>query len=93
MTASVTETIVAAAISIDNVTISLPQPARHPHVLMSAEAFLKDDYGLQATQGFLTSTGRFVNRIQAYQIAWSAKQVMTKLKPSDIPQLFSEDLW
>ena len=85
------ETIVAAAISIEGVCLSLPKPARHPQVLYAAQSFTTVERTLTATQGFITSEGRFVNRIQAYQIAWLAKQITTD--SNDKPELFSEDIW
>ena len=39
-------------------------------------------------QGFLTSTGRFVNRFQAGAVAYRAQQTTDRKK-----FLFSEDLW
>lgn len=84
------ETITAAAISIEGVCLSLPLPARHPHVLNSAMHFTTQERILTATQGFITSAGRFVNRTQAFQIAWLAKQIISD---RDGPELFSEDVW
>ena len=85
------EIIVAAAIQYEGVTISLPQPARHGQILQCAEQFLPD-YGVHCTcQGFLTSTGRFVNRVQARQIAYVAGQE-TKTTGNE-RDLYSEDLW
>lgn len=86
-----TETIVAAAIQFDGVTISLPKPARHGQVLHAAE-FLSQEELAHACQGFLTSEGRFVNRVQAKQIAHIAKQPIVRedLHGRDA---FSEDFW
>lgn len=89
------EHIIAAAIQIEGVTISLPLPARHGQVLHAAEALHMPDYSLRAAcQGFLTSEGRFVNRVQAKQIAHRAGQ--PQLRPESERHgrdLFSEDLW
>ncbi len=86
------ERIVAAAIQIENITISLPQPARHGHVLACAVDYLSVEPGV-GVQGFLTSEGRFVNRIQARQIAHIAGQNPTYSGNPQSPELFSEDLW
>lgn len=90
-----TERIVAAAIQVEGVTISLPRPARHGQVLHAAGAMHLPDYLVaHACQGFLTSTGRFVNRVQAKQIAHIAQQ--PQLRPEAQRHgrdLFSEDLW
>lgn len=83
--------IVAAAI-YHGATISLPPPARHHTILQSMSIVLKVD-AVQVrpeNEGFLTSDGRFVNRVEGYYIAWKAGQ----LKESKVvPELFSEDLW
>ena len=46
----------------------------------------KRDY----TQGFLTSRSRFVDRYEAAQIAWRARQV---LEESDVYQKMYDDYW
>ena len=86
------ETIAAAAIQIDGVTISLPRPARHAQVMQSAEAFLGEYSLAYACQGFVTSHGRFVNRVEAKMIAHRAGQptVREDMHPRDA---FSEDFW
>lgn len=86
-----TERIVAAAIQIEGVTISLPKPARHGQVLHCAHRYLGISGGRE-TQGFLTSEGRFVNRIQARHIAHIAGQEPGNTG-GQTPELFSEDLW
>ena len=88
------ETIIAAAIQIEGVTLSLPQPARHGQVLHACEGLVEPHMLRPATQGFLTSTGRFVNRVQAKQIAHMAGQ--PQMRPENERHgrdLFSEDLW
>ncbi len=86
------EMIVAAACQWEGLTFSLPKPARHGQVLHSMEAAHMPDYALSGCcQGFLTSEGRFVNRVQGRQIAWIADQ-----KPKSTGgdrDLYSEDLW
>ena len=89
------ERIVAAAIQIEGLTISLPQPARHGqvHAACDAASIERDTY-LRGTQGFLTSTGRFVNRVMAKQIAHIAGQ--PQMRPENQRShrdLYSEDLW
>jgi len=65
-------------------TVTLPAPARHHDILWGFGRVLPED------QGFLTSTGRYVDRKEAAQIAWAAEQVKTLIAP---PNLYSEDLW
>lgn len=79
----VSERIVAAAIYSDlGLIVSLPAPARHGTILHSGQP--------DGVQGFLTSTGRFVNRVEAYYIAYRENQIIGEGRP---PQLFSEDVW
>jgi len=83
--------IVAAAVH-HGATISLPPPARHHTILQSMDLVM----GIDTTkvppteQGFLTDEGQFVNRVEAFYVAWKAGQF---LKNADGPELFSEDLW
>lgn len=98
---TVPEHIVAAAIrrleanrgSGDDVvmmTYTMPAPARHHHILHAMPAQNDGVVGPEA-QGFLTSTGRWVDRQTAMSLAVAAGQV----DPSKVrmPHLFSEDLW
>lgn len=88
------ERIVAAAIQIEGVTLSLPKPARHGQVLHSAlNMHLPEDVVAGACQGFLTSRGRFVNRVQAKQIAHMAGQPQMRPESERTKDLYSEDLW
>lgn len=83
--------IVAAAI-FHGATISLPPPARHFTVLQTMSLVMGVDavQVLPQNEGFLTSDGRFVNRVEGYYVAWRAGQLKDS-KP--VPELFSEDLW
>lgn len=87
-----TERIVAAAV-FHEVTASLPPPARHHTILQSMSELMGIPAGSLAasTQGFLTSEGRFVNRREAWDIAWRAKQIGEKT--TSAPLLYSEDMW
>ena len=85
-----TETITAAAVQIDGLTLSLPQPAGHGEVL----ALIVAAFGEPAphhVQGFLTSVGRFVTRVEAMKIVHRAGQPFRE--PPRGHELFSEDLW
>ena len=86
------ETITHVAMVLQNGTqYNLPAPKRHHHIfgVMHNDGVLPEDrYG--CTQGFLTSTGRFVDRTEAGKIAIEAGQIKT-LKWH--PYLYSEDLW
>lgn len=85
------ETIVAAAVQF-GATISLPPPARHHTIIQTMDKEMGID-GYHATpqaQGFLTSSGRFVNRVEGFYLAHAAGQIISDTQG---PQLFSEDLW
>lgn len=87
------ERIVAAAVQVGGLTISLPRPAGHGEVLalMSEEVNGFDPALAAALQGFVTSEGRFVSRVEALKIAHRAGQPFRDTPRP--PNLFSEDLW
>ena len=94
------ETIVAAAIQVDGIEVEgyaphkivllSERPGRHHHPswFISTHAF---DIEKNSTQGFLTSTGRFVDRKEACVIARAAGQLIRKTGGDST--LYSEDLW
>lgn len=87
------EHIVAAAHLIQGITYSMPQPARHHTILHAMDDHVADlaMHAGPASQGFLTSAGRFATREEAVLIAVAAGQID---KPKfNSTQLFSEDLW
>lgn len=102
------ETIVAAALRIpvdakyreqiyrgqplypDYLIITAPPPARHGtlmHPIWDKFKIGVDD------SGFITSTGRYVGREEALQIALSSGQPMIDHPSRHNTMLFSEDLW
>lgn len=96
------ERIVAAAIrraekcrdvehAIRLMVYTLEPPFRHHHILHSMPVDPGTDSVLNVEQGFITSTGRWVDRKTAMGIAVASGQV----SPSKVtaPNLFSEDLW
>jgi len=104
-----TETIVAAAVrlpidqsdtewthKLEYIVMSAPAPARHHHVVQANWALHGVPIGPHE-QGFLTSTGRYVDRKEAFLIALASGQLKPdKVKQADrrvTPDLFSEDLW
>lgn len=91
MTDQPKERIVSAAIYLGGI-ISLPRPARHGDIISTMDQLMHIDGPLATPdrQGFITDTGRYVNRVEAYGIAWKAKQIISGSRG---PQLFSEDLW
>lgn len=86
--------IIAAAVQINGVTLSLPPPARHYHIVNTLTETLgrkaQTRYASPKYQGFLTDDARFVGREEALVIARDAGQI---IKPTPHRELFSEDLW
>lgn len=99
------ETIVAAAVDITlfdpakpewadpprAFTVSLPAPKRHHDIIHAVAEYIGRPV-VPHEQGFLTSTGRFVGRKEAYGLALRAGQIAPKPN-AVLPDLFSEDLW
>lgn len=83
------ETIERAAIRRYTTVWSVPRPGRHHDVI----AFMAEQ-GVDARgcdQGFTTSTGRYVDRFEAMDIARAAGQIVGE--PSMPDRLFSEDIF
>lgn len=84
------ETIVAAAVqAVDGRVHSLPRPARHCAVILDARVnrdFRREDV---QRQGFTTSAGRFLDRIEAERVARAAGQLLRE----PLGVMTSEDLW
>lgn len=88
------ERIVSAALraKIRDVIISLPAPAKHHQVMRRIGMEIVDISNPHMwEQGFLTSTGRFVDRGTARWIAVNAGQLKTTASKG--VELFAEDLW
>lgn len=85
------EEIACAANRYESIgVLALPAPARHHHVMWTYLMIM----GVQdhsAEQGFLTTAGRFVGRVEGLRIAMEAGQVETKHGNPD--ELYSEDMW
>ena len=90
------ERIAGAAVKTNRgtgVVISVPIPGRHPDVRdfiiwtlgLDRWVFIRDK------QGFVTNTGRFVDRKEGLTIATAAGQIIHK-HPS-YNELYSEDMW
>lgn len=86
------ERIVAAAVIYHGLIIYAPPPARHGDILRLLHE-VKEGAGSGVKhdgQGFITSTGRYVARIEAMQIAKAAGQLIRKPYNAE---LFSENLF
>ena len=85
--------IVAAAVQIDGLTISMPAPARHHDILWGLDAMGVPLAKIgSATQGFLDHRGVFVGRSAARIVAANWEQI-TPGKRDAGGDLYSEDLW
>ncbi len=78
----------------DYLTISAPPPARHPTLMHPFFGYHPKPIG-PSEQGFLTSTGRYVDRREAKQIVIASNQPRVADTPTwdSLPELYSEDLW
>jgi hypothetical protein len=93
-----TTTIVAAAIKcVDEewgeFILSAPPPARHHNLLFCYYGLKGAPLSGAENQGFLTSSGEFVTRVQAMEIALAAGQPMIEHRSRIDGVLYSEDLW
>lgn len=82
--------IATAAIQYEGMIFSLPRPNRH-HNIMHQMTYLGIPM-IGREQGFLTSEGEFVERLEALEIAKAAGQ-NPKMANAPYLGLFSEDLW
>lgn len=86
-----TEIITGVAMLGDDGRVwALPRPCRHNNIYALA-AFMNKAVD-PCTQGFMTNTGRFVNRADAMIIAKANNGPWTTSEPRR-KDLFSEDLW
>jgi hypothetical protein len=86
------ETIVAAAIQYNGIIYQAPPPARHHTVIkLMIDQGLPDESCTLRNQGFVTSSGRFVDRYEGAAIARTAGQLVRDPTPPDM--LTSEDVW
>ena len=72
--------------------VTAPPPARHGTLLHPMYTFGMLPKGFD-DQGFITSTGRYVERVEALQIALASGQPMIDHPSRHDTLLFSEDLW
>jgi len=85
------ETIERAAIRRYSTVWSVPRPGRHHDVIAFMAEQGVDALGDYSTQGFTTSSGRFVDREEAMRLAKAAGQLVDDPRYDDM--LFSEDVW
>lgn len=81
-----------AIIAHDGSVFSLPAPNRHHHCIR-AMAARGDPTPIRGEQGFVTDSGRFVDRLEAGKIAESNGQATRTAGSYPGGELYSEDLW
>lgn len=87
------ELIVAAAVRTPHGIITRERPARHGDLWGALPRGLTSDHP-DATHGFLTSHGRFVDRLEAGNLVLETGQGSPRGKPALYDNyLFSEDMW
>lgn len=86
-------TVVAAAIENSGVVFTMPQPARHHHLIRAmAQIGVPTPINAFSKGGFVLSDGRYTTRRQAKRFAYNAGQITRERFQSQ--QVFcSEDLW
>jgi len=92
----VRERIDRAAIKhADGTVFTVPRPGRHhtviAHMREQGKPFRDPKFQQRHVQGFVTDTGRFVDRKEACAIARAAGQLIRKTGGSKT--LYSEDVW
>ena len=73
--------IKCAAIKVDDIVFSMPQPARHHNIIR--EYYIETGRAIKGVQGFLTDADEFVDREAAFKLTGKGRGGKT----------FSEDLW
>lgn len=84
------ETIIGVALEHEGVMHSLPRPARHHDIIQILYQVHKETI-VADTEGFMTSTGRYVLREEALSIAKNANQLLPSHEHPT--ELFSESVW
>jgi hypothetical protein len=84
------EKLIGVAVLQKGTVYSLPRPKRHHDLMTHMAETLDMPVPIEGVQGFITSTGRFVDRKAAKKVALHNGQL-----PNDTPSviLFDEDLW
>jgi hypothetical protein len=85
--ADLPELIVSAAVRVDGKVVMVERPGRHGDCINFLSGLGQD----HRDQGFVTSRGRFVDRLEAGRIAMASGQGSPRAIRNG--HLFSEDLW
>lgn len=88
---TVEQILQAAILASDGVTVyTQPRPSRHGTIMQAAWALGHGKIGPDH-QGFITTTGRFVGRAEAFEIAHMAGQILGA--DAESGHLMTEDVW
>jgi hypothetical protein len=69
---------------------------RHGNCFITLEELVPDPDSSKLKAGFITSEDRFVDRKEAYKIAFNAEQIInqyTRVEPNEYTRLHSEDIY
>lgn len=91
--------IIAAAIKLRHLVISMPRPARHHDILNNLAHHIRTYEDME--QGFITDTGVFLNRTDAFVHSrlygpGTPRRDKARLAGENVYngyELFSEDMW
>lgn len=86
------ERIVAAAIKVGEIVCMVEPPGRHHNAFYAMSRAGFDQRIGPEQQGFITSMGRFVDRVVGLMIAVRADQIKDQ-KEGNPNELYSEDMW
>lgn len=83
--------IVGVAIVRDGITYSLDAPNRHRDVIVKmVQMGVPKPVTKDAIQGFISDTGKFLDRVEALKVVEANGQNIQEIYRS---QLYSEDIW
>jgi hypothetical protein len=83
--------VVRAAVLYKGFAWSKPAPARHSDIINGMFPILGEVVDTPQTDGFITASGHFLNRVEALLAAVAAGQKF--IEPPVSEELFSENLW
>lgn len=83
--------VIRAAVLYKGHAWSMPAPARHSDIINSMFDMLGGVIDAQQTDGFLTASGHFLDRVEGLRAARDAGQSFLETPASE--ELFSENLW
>lgn len=83
--------IVAVAIRVGKMIVTIPAPARHHHVLHALWNINRNLLIKPSDQGFIDQNGKYLTRQEAWVVAKAVNQIVRVNGVEGT--LYSEDLW